>query len=109
MEELEVTNCPHCGSTIFGVGSLSASGKYCRHCISDAVSDIPLLYVKENKKQDEVIAFAVTGMPFARYPDDAKNIFESLEENDPDMLDDFVREYVNEYQSDYRAWLMEEF
>lgn len=91
------------------MGSLSASGKYCKHCISDAVSDVALLYVKENKKQDEVIAFAVTGMPFARYQDDAKNIFESLEENDPDMLDDFVREYVNEYQADYRAWLMEKF
>lgn len=109
MEEQEVTNCPHCGATIFGVGSLSRSGKYCRHCISDAVSDIPLLYVKKNKKQDEVIAFAVTGMPFANCPDDAKNIFESLEENDPDMLDDFVREYINEYQAGYRAWLMEEF
>lgn len=108
MEEQEVTNCPHCGATIFGAGSLSASGKYCMHCIN-AVSDIPLLYIKSNGKQAAVIAFAVTGKPFARYPDDAKNIFESLEENDPDMLDDFVREYINEYQADYRAWLMEEF
>lgn len=109
MDELEVTSCPHCGATIFGVGSLSASGKYCRNCISNAVSDIPLLYIKSNGKQAEVIAFAVTGKPFARYPDDATNIFESLEENEPDLLDDFVREYVNEYQADYRAWLMEEF
>lgn len=109
MDELEVIRCPHCGATIFGVGSLSASGKYCRNCISNAVSDIPLLYIKSNGKQAEVIAFAVTGMPFARFPDDAKTIFESLKENDPDMLDDFVREYVNEYQADYRAWLMEEF
>lgn len=109
MDELEVTNCPHCGATIFGAGSLSASGKYCRHCISNAVSDIPLLYIKSNGRQSEVIAFAITGKPFTRYPDDAKNIFESLEENEPDLLDDFVREYVNEYQADYRAWLMEEF
>lgn len=109
MEELEVTNCPHCGATIYGVGSISASGKYCKNCISDAVYNIPMTYVKENDKKADVIAFAVTGIPIAIYKDIAKNIFDSLEENDPDMLDDFIREYLNEKQEEYREWLLESF
>ena len=109
MDELEVTNCPHCGATIFGVGSLSASGKYCKNCILDVMGSIPRAYVNACCKQAEVIAFAVTGKDEAEYIEDAKKIFNVLKEADPDLLDDYIREYVEEYDADYKAWMMEEF
>lgn len=109
MDELEVTSCPHCGAEITGLGMLSASGRYCKRCINKVIDDVRMTYVKQNKKQSNVIAYIVSGNEKAVYVKDAETIFDVIEENEPDLLSDFVREYVSDFDADYTEWLLEEF
>lgn len=113
MDELEVTNCPHCGAKIYGAGSLSASGKYCKHCIKCIEKNYMFDYVEKEQKQSNVITNAIVGRcaytSLYIFRDSAESIYESLKEHDYDMLRDFVRFYIDEHYSEYISWLMEEF